>query len=165
LLVHPAIAESCSSALDWAGSHPEPGSGLPIAALQGVGLQQRFAAVSDGRSDQGREHPVAAVLTLVAAAVLGGMCSFTAIAGWIAEVPAALLRFLYGRLADGAPSKTTIWRILTGADPAAVDAAIGAWLLQQATEQQAAEQQASEKGTAGTPADQAHETQRATSPT
>ncbi|MDQ3053990.1 MAG: transposase family protein, partial [Actinomycetota bacterium] len=88
--------------------------------------------VSDGRSEQGRDHPVAVVLTLCAAAVLGGMGSFTAIAGWVADVPAEVLTRLYARPARS-PSKTTLWRVLTGADAAAVDAVVGAWLLAQAT--------------------------------
>ncbi len=67
------------------------------------------------------------VLTLCAAAVLAGMRSFTAIAGWVADVPAELLARLYAQPA-GPPSKTTLWRVLTGADPTAMDAAVGAWL-------------------------------------
>jgi hypothetical protein len=77
-------------------------------------LLVRFAEVSDGRSDQGRVHPVAVVLALCAAAVVAGMGSFTAIAGWAADVPAELLAQLYGRVAQ-APSKATIWRVVTGA--------------------------------------------------
>jgi predicted transposase YbfD/YdcC len=93
--------------------------------------------VSDGRNGQGRDHPVAIVLC--AAAVLGGMRSFTAIAGWVADVPVALLDTLYRRGAGDRqvgpfPSKTTVWRVLTGADPGAVNAAIGAWLLAQAAQ-------------------------------
>ena len=72
------------------------------------------------------------VLTLCAAAVLGGMGSFTAIAGWVADLPAEVLARLYARPARS-PSKTTLWRVLTGADAAAVDAAVSAWLLAQAT--------------------------------
>jgi hypothetical protein len=60
-------------------------------------LVERFRSVSDGRSDQGRCHPVAVVLALTAAAVVGGMRSFTAIAGWVADVPSEVLRHLYGR--------------------------------------------------------------------
>lgn len=71
------------------------------------------------------------VLTLCAAAVVAGMGSFTAIAGWVADVPAGLLARLYGGRAS-APSKATIWRVVTGADAAAVDAVIGAWLAEQA---------------------------------
>ncbi|MCA1677007.1 MAG: ISAs1 family transposase, partial [Actinobacteria bacterium] len=94
-------------------------------------LLARFAGVSDGRSDQGRVHPVAVVLALCAAAVVAGMCSFTAIAGWVVDVPAALLAQLYGGRAE-APSKATIWRVVTGADAVAVDAVIGVWLAGQA---------------------------------
>lgn len=77
------------------------------------------------------------VLTLCAAAVLAGMRSFTAIAGWVADVPAELLVQLHGRPAERGsrslfPSKSTLWRVLTGADAAAVDAAVGAGLHAQA---------------------------------
>ena len=75
---------------------------------------------------------MAVVLTLCAAAVLAGMRSFTAIAGWVADVPVELRSRLYGVPEPGCPSKTTLWRVLTGADAAAVDAAIGSWLAEQA---------------------------------
>lgn len=78
---------------------------LAMAAVEGRDLLRRFADVSDGRSDQGRDHPVAVVLTLCAAAVLAGMRSFTAIAGWVADVPVDLLTRLYAAPAPGAPSK------------------------------------------------------------
>ncbi|MGH3805633.1 MAG: ISAs1 family transposase, partial [Pseudonocardiaceae bacterium] len=104
-----------------------PSGGLPDAVVMCPDLLQRFGAVSDGRCDQGRIHPVAVVLTLCAAAVVAGMGSFTAIAGWAADVPATLLAQLYGRDAES-PSKATIWRVVTGADATAVDAVIGAWL-------------------------------------
>ncbi|MGH3901595.1 MAG: ISAs1 family transposase [Pseudonocardiaceae bacterium] len=132
MLVHPAIAESYATALtclvSGSGNEPE----LCAAAVEGPDLLRRFVAVSDGRSEQGRDHPVAVVLTLCAAAVLSGMRSITAIAGWVADVPAEVLTRLYARPARS-PSKTTLWRVLTGADAAAVDAVVGAWLLAQAT--------------------------------
>ncbi len=103
---------------------------FPVPARVGAELLQRLAAVSDGRRDRGRVHPVAVVLSLCAAAVVAGMASFTAIVGWATDVPAELLAQLYDRPSD-APSKATIWRVVTGADAAAVDAAIGAWLLAQ----------------------------------
>lgn len=90
-------------------------------------LLRLFGRVGDGRSEQGRVHPVAVVLSLCAAAVVAGMRSFTAVAGWVADVPAGLLAQLYGRRAE-APSKATIWRVVTGADAEAVDAVIGVWL-------------------------------------
>ncbi|MFC0862178.1 transposase family protein [Sphaerimonospora cavernae] len=45
-----------------------------------------FKKVTDGRSDQGRDHPVAAVLALAAAATVAGMTGYRAITGWIADV-------------------------------------------------------------------------------
>ena len=101
-------------------------------------LLELFAGVTDGRLGQGRDHPVAAVLALAAAAVVAGSRSFTAIAGWAADVPADVLESLYRRCGAirpgaGAPSKCTIWRVVTGADTAALDAAAGAWLMQRAS--------------------------------
>jgi predicted transposase YbfD/YdcC len=97
-----------------------------------------LAGVSDGRPGQGRDHPVAAVLALAAAAVVAGSRSFTAIAGWAADVPAGMLEDVYrwsgaARPGAGPPSKATIWRVVTGADTAALDAVTGAWLMERAS--------------------------------
>ncbi len=132
MLLHPAIAESGFAGLGAAASGSSVADDLPVPARVCADLLQRFAAVSDGRRDQGRVHPVAVVLALCAAAVVAGMASFTAIAGWAGDVPAELLLKLYGRR-SAPPSKATIWRVVTGADAAAVDAVIGAWLLTHAT--------------------------------
>ncbi|MGH3782540.1 MAG: ISAs1 family transposase [Pseudonocardiaceae bacterium] len=130
--LHPDIADSGFAALEALSSCPAPAGDLPAKVVMCPDLLQRFAAVSDGRREQGRIHPVAVVLTLCAAAVVAGMGSFTAIAGWAADVPAELLAQLYGRDAES-PSKATIWRVVTGADAAAVDAVIGAWLAGHST--------------------------------
>jgi predicted transposase YbfD/YdcC len=95
-------------------------------------LLELFAGVADGRVGPGRDHPVAAVLALAAAAVVAGMKGYAAITGWVADVPPAILTDVY--LRSGAapappPSKTTIWRVLTDADPGALDAAVGTWLM------------------------------------
>jgi predicted transposase YbfD/YdcC len=94
-------------------------------------LLQVLGGVSDGRSDQGRDHPVSVVLALAAAAVVAGMRGYTAITGWVSDVSAEVLADLYlraGALPAGPPSKTTIWRVLTDADAEAFDAAVGRWL-------------------------------------
>jgi len=94
-------------------------------------LLELLGGVSDGRSDQGRDHPVSVVLALAAAAVVAGMRGYTAITGWISDVPAVVLADLYRRVGAtpaGPPSKTTIWRVLTDADAEAFDAAVGRWL-------------------------------------
>jgi predicted transposase YbfD/YdcC len=106
----------------------------PVGSLD---LLARFAQVCDGRSDQGRDHPVGVVLTLAAGAVVAGMRSFSSIAGWVADVEADCLRALYGQVKALAgvprpPSKATIWRVVTGADATVVDAVISAWLADRA---------------------------------
>ena len=120
------------SAICAAVSAPaEPIVSVPVADAC-CDLLELFAGVSDGRAGQGRDHPVAAVLALAAAAVVAGMKGYTAITGWVADVPPAVLADLY--LRSGAapappPSKTTIWRVLTDADAGAFDAAVGTWLM------------------------------------
>jgi hypothetical protein len=77
-------------------------AGGPSAA-QPSDLLELLAGVSDGRLGQGRDHPVAAVLALAAAAVVAGSRSFTAIAGWAADVPAGVLEDLYRRCGAARP--------------------------------------------------------------
>jgi predicted transposase YbfD/YdcC len=127
-LLHPVISESGFAGLGAAVSGTVLDDDVSVPARVCSELLRRFARVSDGRRDQGRVHPVAVVLTLCAAAVVAGMASFTAIAGWATDVPAELLVTLYGRR-SAPPSTATIWRVFTGADAAAVDAVIGARLL------------------------------------
>src|SRR5262249_38734077 len=90
--------------------------------------------IEDPRCPAWVEHPLPAVLTLCAAAVVAGMRGYTAIAGWVADTPPDLLRQVYARCGKPAlvPSKGTIWQVSTGADATAVDAAVGLWLAAQA---------------------------------
>ena len=105
-------------------SFPVPGDGCDLLGL--------LAGVPDGRTGQGRDHPVAAVLALAAAAVVAGMKGYTAISGWVADVPPPVLAGLYlrcGAVPAPPPSKTTIWRVLTDAGAEELDAAAGTWLM------------------------------------
>ena len=70
-------------------------------------LLKLFRSVSDGRSGQGRDHPVAAVLALAAAAVVAGMKGYTAIAGWVKDVPPPVLADLYLR-AGASPAPAAV---------------------------------------------------------
>ena len=123
-----------------AGGRPVP-DGRPGALCPAPAacrdLLELLAGVTDGRPGQGRDHPVAAVLALAAAAVVAGSRSFTAIAGRAADVPADVPEDLYRRCGAsrpvaGPPSKATIWRVVTGADTAALDAVTGTWLMERA---------------------------------
>jgi predicted transposase YbfD/YdcC len=112
----------------------EPVAPAAPATITEVGddLVKLFGSVSDGRSGQGRDHPVAAVLALAAAAVVAGMKGYTAIAGWVKDVPPPVLADLYLRAGASParpPSKATIWRVLTDADADAFDATLGSWLM------------------------------------
>jgi len=81
---------------------------------------------------QGGDHPVAAVLALAAAAVVASMKGHSAITGWAADVPPAILTDLYLR-SGVAPTRRrrrpTIWWALSDADTEAPDVAAGTWLM------------------------------------
>ena len=118
---------SCAAA----SAPAEPIVSVPVADAC-CDLLELFARVSDGRVGPGRDHPVAAVLALAAAAVVAGMRGYTAITGWVADVPPVILADLYlrsGVAPAPPPSKTTIWRVLTDADAGAFDVAVGTWLM------------------------------------
>ena len=94
---------------------PTPPVGSVAVSHACAGLLELFGRVPDGRSDQGQDHPTAAVLALAAAAVVAGMKSYTAITGWVADVPAWVLDEVYvqaGSKPAGPPSKSTIWRLI-----------------------------------------------------
>jgi predicted transposase YbfD/YdcC len=106
---------------------------VPLPVPEGdCDLLELLAGVPDGRTGQGRDHPVAAVLALAAAAVVAGMKGYTAISGWVADVPPPVLAGLClrcGAAPGPPPSKTTIWRVLTDAGAGELDVAAGTWLM------------------------------------
>jgi hypothetical protein len=128
------------SAISLADRHPAaPAVSATVAEVRND-LLELFGLVPDGRSGQGRDHPVAAVLALAAAAVVAGMKGYTAIAGWVKDVPPPVLADLYMRAGASParpPSKATIWRVVTDADAEVFDATVGRWLVRcQATGQE-----------------------------
>lgn len=108
----------------------EPELEGPAAAQD---LLAYFQCVPDVRQLVWVTHPLAVVLALAAGAVVAGIRSFTAIAGWVEDAPAELLTWLYVRCEYAVPleppSKTTLWRLVSGVDSDALDLAVGAWLL------------------------------------
>ena len=113
----------------------------PVALSENVsftpschGLLDLLLAVSDGRPEQGRDHPVAVVLALVAAATVAGLKGYTAISGWVADVPTEILDSLYTRVdarPAGRPSRSTLWRVCTDTDGDVLDAVIAEWTTAQ----------------------------------
>jgi DDE_Tnp_1-associated len=78
-------------------SGPSPDGGADLLGL--------LAGVPDGRTGQGRDHPVAAVLALAAAAVVAGMKGYTAISGWVADVPPPVLAGLTSAAGQAPPCR------------------------------------------------------------
>jgi predicted transposase YbfD/YdcC len=105
-------------------------------------LLAHFLCIPDHRQVPWVEHPLAVVLALAAGAVVAGIRSFTAIAGWVEDARTDLLAWLYLRceyaVPLGPPAKTTVWRLVTGVDADALDLAVGAWLLSRDTAQREA---------------------------
>lgn len=91
-----------------------------------VQLLQALGQVPDPRRRRGVRHPFTAVLAVSVCAMLSGARSFAAIGEWVADLPteARAGLGLVGRI----PGMVTIWRVLVGVDPAALEAAIGAWV-------------------------------------
>ena len=116
---HPRSFAVVQSAIAIADGEPVAPAAPATITEVGDDLVKLFGSVSDGRSGQGRDHPVAAVLALAAAAVVAGMKGYTAIAGWVKDVPPPVLADLYLRAGASParpPSKATIWRVVTDVD-------------------------------------------------
>ncbi|MGW3851533.1 transposase family protein [Streptomyces fagopyri] len=135
LLVECAIPDALLSAfggLVSASTSAEPAVQVTPDVLRG--LLAWLGQVGDGRQERGRLYPVPAVLALAAGAVAAGMRSFAGIASWVSDVPPSWCRELYRQVgavegAQGPPSGSTIWRVVTGADAGAVDrrSGTGCW--------------------------------------
>jgi predicted transposase YbfD/YdcC len=94
-----------------------------------------LASIPDPRAARGRRHPLVAILSLAAAAVLAGARSIAAIAEWAADAPQPV-RAALGARRDGpdhysVPAETTIRRTLGRLDADSLASAIGAWLADQ----------------------------------
>jgi predicted transposase YbfD/YdcC len=86
-------------------------------------LLTAFDTVSDPRRPQGRRYTLAAILTVVVAAILANQQSVLAIAEWAADQPGAIRAQL--GLPDGsAPHQSTFQRLLSRLDPYQLAAAL-----------------------------------------
>jgi hypothetical protein len=92
----------------------------------GRSLVEAFARVPDPRGRRGQRHPMPAILTLAAAAMLSGARSLAAITEWgRAQEPVTVHALGFTRTRT--PAIATLHEVFKRIDAAAVEAALGAW--------------------------------------
>jgi DDE family transposase len=104
----------------------------PLQPAEAPHLLAYLATIHDPRRARGRRHPLVAILA-IAAAVLTGAQSMSAIAEWAADTLQPV-RAALGARRDApdrwaVPAEATIRRTLARVDPTALATAIGAWLV------------------------------------
>jgi predicted transposase YbfD/YdcC len=120
----PASPSSLISALSCAPAGvtvPDTAAGLPAA----------LARLPDPRARRGVRHRLPVVVSAAVCAVVAGYRSYTAIAEWVDDAPAATALTL-GIDPDRRPSETMIRRLLQALDADLLTAAIGDWLTTRA---------------------------------
>jgi hypothetical protein len=93
-----------------------------------LSLQEELATVPDPRSRRGKIHPLHAVLSLVVVALLGGCKSLEAIAQFGRDRGPALAHAL-GFRRGKTPNKSCLCKIFQRLDVAALEGALGRWVL------------------------------------
>ncbi len=99
-------------------------------------LQEVLRTLPDGRKPRGIRHPYRAVLTISLAGVLCGARSFIALGEFARSLTQSQLGRLRARINPRTrlfdpPSESCIRRVLQSSDAAAIDRALGQWLLDQ----------------------------------
>jgi predicted transposase YbfD/YdcC len=103
---------------------PQPPATL---AQEAAGLPAALASLPDPRARRGVRHRLTVVVSAAVCAVLAGYRSYTAIAEWIADAPAATVAAL-GMDPGRRPSEAMIRRLLQNLDPDLLTAAVSGWL-------------------------------------
>ena len=112
--------------------HPEVALDRETVPAVALSLVEAFAAVPDPRQARGIRHGVPAILLLGACAVLTGARSFAAIAEYAHDTGRTILDLL--GVGVVVPHESTIRRVLSDLSPAAVEAAMRAWVQAQLAE-------------------------------
>jgi predicted transposase YbfD/YdcC len=99
---------------------------LPIPAARSQYLLDLLGQVPDPRKKRGRRHPLAGLLAVGIAAVIGGSKSFTAIGQWAADAGPEVLT-VQGA-ARGAADESTFRRAFALVSADVFDRVLGAWL-------------------------------------
>src|SRR5689334_84708 len=91
---------------------------VPAGALlaSAAGLPAALARLPDPRARRGVRHRLPVVVSAAVCAVVAGYRSYTAIAEWVEDAPAATVLML-GIDPDRRPSEATIRRLLQALDP------------------------------------------------
>ncbi|WP_165966772.1 ISAs1 family transposase [Actinomadura sp. 7K507] len=115
---------TCEAAAGDPGQEPAGESG----GAGGTDLLQVWAQVPDPRDRRGRRHSLTVMFALVQAAIVSGATTWAAVRHWITVAPEQVLQSVGARrnARTGvleAPHPDTVYRTLTGVDPAQVDAA------------------------------------------
>jgi predicted transposase YbfD/YdcC len=92
-----------------------------------VDLSAALASLPDPRARRGIRHRLTVVVTAAVCAVVAGYRSYTAIAEWVADLPADTA-LLLGIDPGRRPSESMMRRLLQAVDPDLLAAAIGRWL-------------------------------------
>jgi predicted transposase YbfD/YdcC len=101
-------------------------AGLPseqLSTVESISLVQALGAVPDPRHRRGRRHSLQSVLLLALGAVLAGARSYAAIADWAAQADHAVA------VCGPPPHASTVRRLLSRLDTAALEAALTRWVL------------------------------------
>jgi predicted transposase YbfD/YdcC len=117
----PATSSSLSAVLRAATDAELPAGQLSTTAS--ITLVQALGAVPDPRHRRGRRHSLQSVLLLALGAVLAGARSYAAIADWAAVADHAVA------VCGPPPHASTIRRLLSRLDAAALEAALTGWVL------------------------------------
>ncbi len=117
----PATPSSLSAVLRAAIDGELPARRLSTA--ESITLVQALGSVPDPRHRRGRRHSLQSVLLLALGAVLAGARSYAAIADWAAAADQAVA------VCGPAPHASTIRRLLSRLDAAALEAALTCWVL------------------------------------
>ena len=88
-------------------------------------LIEVLAEIPDFRSNQGKRHPLAAILALACSALLCGYRSYTAMAEWGRNYGGRLTHAL--GFTRQPPCAATLHAVLRGVDREALEAHLGAW--------------------------------------
>jgi predicted transposase YbfD/YdcC len=120
----PALPSSLISSLSDAPA-------LTIAETTG-GLPAALADLPDPRARRGFRHQLSVVVTAAVCAVVASYRSYTAIAEWVADVPATTALAL-GIAPDRRPSEAMIRRLLQVLDPDLLTTAVATWLTSRVT--------------------------------